>query len=215
MKTWVRQNFSAVEWLIGIGITTLAVLAWMAGHGLGGALTLATIFPVFGLVAFGLMWSHYTLGVLRRWSGRARQEHDAYWFISAGLVLFLIVLHPVFLNIALIEAGFGLPLSSYFTAYGQTDGWFVVLGTCALIIFLLFELRHWFREKRWWRWLEYAQIVAMIAIFIHGTWLGVETANGWYAMVWWGMALTLVFAWVYNWQYDKVHAPRRRHGAKE
>lgn len=209
MKIWVRQNFTAIEWLIGLSVSLLAVLAWLTGHNIGVKLTLADVFPVLGLVAFSLMWSHYTLGAVRRWSGRERQENDIYWAISSALVLCLIILHPLLLNATLIEAGFGLPLGSYFIAYGQTDGWFVVLGTCALIIFLLFELRHWYRKKSWWKWIDRAQVVAVVAIFIHGTQLGAETVSKWYGVMWWGMALTLLFAWVYNWKYDKAHEPRR------
>jgi len=209
MKTWVRNNFSLAEWLVGGIVTTLAVLAWVFGTGSSGTLSLLKIFPVFGLVAFGLMWSHYTVGTLRRWSGYERRGKDIYWAVSAGLVLALIILHPVLLNISLVEAGLGLPTSSYFAAYGNVDGWFVVLGTIALLVFLLFELHRWFKHKKWWKWIEYAQIVAMTAIFVHGTWLGNETTNSWYTVVWWGLALTLLFTWVYNWRYDKAHLPRR------
>jgi len=209
MKQWVRNNFSVVEWVIGGGATIPAVLVWVLTTGGTGALSLLKVFPVFGLVAFGLMWSHYIAGMLRRWSGYERHGKDIYWKVSAGLVLALIILHPVLLNVSLVQAGLGLPAASYFTAYGEIDGWFLILGTVSLLIFLSFELHRWFKNRKWWKWIEYAQVVAMVAIFVHGTRLGNETVVGWYSVIWWGMALTLLFAWVYNWRYDKAHLPRR------
>lgn len=216
MKDWIQRNFTFVEWGVGLGVSLLSILAWAIATNSKYNLSTLDIFPVLGLVAFGLMWSHYMLGAIRRWSAYERKKNDSYWVISAGLVLCLIILHPVLLNAALIEGGLGLPIGSYFAAYGPTDGWFVVLGTSALIVFLLFELRRWFGKKQWWKWIEYAQIIAMVAIFIHGTKLGTNTTSGWYEIVWWGLALTLIFAWVYNWKYDKAHMPRRGDGgAKE
>lgn len=213
MKRWVWENFSTVEWFVGIGVTLLAVLAWGMNREVGdGDMSLLQIFPIFGLVAFGLMWSHYILGTLRRLVGRENKKKDAYWVVSAGLVLALIILHPILLNAALIEAGYGLPLTSYFTAYGQYDGWYVVLGTVTLVLLLLFELHRWFKDRSWWKWVERIQIVAMIAIFIHATRLGGEIAHSWYAGLWWAMGLTLVGAWVYNWKYDNEHQSRRDDG---
>lgn len=209
MKRWIRENFSAVEWLVGVGISLFAILAWLTSGTIGDEITALDIFPILGLVAFGLMWSHYTLGTLRRWSGYERTGRDMYWIVSAGLVLALIILHPVLLNISLAQAGMGLPPDSWFAAYGQNDGWFIIPGVLALVVFLLFELHRWFKDRKWWKWVEYAQILAMVAIFVHATRLGYETSYTWYAALWWGMALTLVFAWVYNWKYDKAHAPRR------
>ncbi len=206
MKIWLRQNFEPVEWLVGAVISLMAGLAWILSRDIGrSALTPLDLFPLLGLVAFGLMWSHYTLGSLRRWVGYERPKKTLYWTISTGLVLLLIVAHPLLLNYSLIAAGLGLPPANYFAAYGSLEGWFAVLGMICLVVFLLFELRRWYSDRSWWRWVEYGQIVAMGAIFVHATILGREVSGGWYAGLWWVLGATLVVAWVYNWKYDHRH----------
>lgn len=212
MTSWLKQNFVLVEWLVGGIVSTLALLIWIDERNVGkDALGVYELFPVLGLLAFGLMWSHYALGSLRRLLGREKSTHDSYWIVSSGVVLALIILHPFLLNYGLVRDGAGLPPGSYQTVYGG-DAIYLLLGTTALFIFLSYELHRWFRARSWWRYIEWAQIVGMILIFIHGTNLGGETEESWYQFVWWLLGVTLVISWVYNWKYDKAHTPRRKRG---
>ncbi|HEY1085204.1 MAG TPA: hypothetical protein VGE34_00575 [Candidatus Saccharimonadales bacterium] len=215
MKLWLKQNFLLVEWLLGAFVCTLALVVWIDERSIGKeALGVYDLFPVFGLLAFGLMWSHYTFGSLRRMLGRKKVAHDSYWVVSSGIVLALIVLHPLLLNYGLIRDGLGLPPASYASAYGG-DAVYLLLGTTALFIFLSYELHRWFKDRNWWRYIEWAQILAMVLIFIHGTNLGRETAEGWYRVFWWLLGLTLLLSWVYNWRYDKHIHDRRERGVEE
>lgn len=197
------RKLHAIEWVLGAVVTTVAVLVWAGSRQVGAQqLSIYDIFPVFGLVAFGLMWTHYVSGAIRRLMNIERPRKSMYWSISSGLVLAAIILHPLLFNFGLVQDGIGLPPKSYFEVY-PVLGWYVILGTAALLIFLSFELKRWWGKKSWWKWVERAQILAMTAIFIHSLVLGRELASGWFMILWWLYGVTLVAAWVYNYYYDK------------
>ena len=202
-ETRAQQNFHFLAWGIGVALTIVMTLAWWISRKLSpGTINEFDIFPLLGLVAFGLMWSHYTLGSVRRLLKQSRPKKDMYWSISSGLVLALVILHPALLNYGLISDGLGLPPASYQAAYG-TLAPYLMLGTICLFIFLSFELKRWFGKKNWWNLVEYAQIGAMAGIFIHALMLGRELDLAWFKAFWWLLGLTLVASWVYNYRYDK------------
>lgn len=198
------RTFHVIEWTSVIAVLATALVAWMQSRNIiVRGVDEFSLFPLFGLMAFVLMWSHYVFGAVRRWMGLEKNQAGMYWVVSSALVLALIILHPLLLNYRLISDGLGLPPASYELAYGG-KAIFLVLGTVCLLIFLTFELRRWFRGSTWWKYVEYAQIVAMIGIFIHSLELGRELTMPWFMVLWWIYGLLLVGAWVYNYGYDKA-----------
>lgn len=200
------RYFKTIEWMTGGTIIAMMTLGWL----LSRSSTLAeldefAIFPLLGLIAFGLMWSHYVLGSLRRSMNLAKPEKDAYWGISSGLVLALIILHPLLLNYGLISDGLGLPPTSYAEAYGSLAP-YLTLGMICLLVFLSYELKRWLGDKPWWRFVEYIQIAAMIGIFVHALALGQELTQMWFLVFWWFLGITLLMSWVYNWYKDNREA---------
>lgn len=172
-------------------VVATSLAAWLQVRlDVTSTVTLYSIFPLLGLLAFGLMWTHFVSGATRRLLG-VKSRRSVYWKLSSGLVLVLIIMHPLLLNIGLIRDGLGLPPGSYEAAYGMLAPWLFV-GLVALLIFLAFELHRWYRKKSWWKYVEWAQLVAMAAIFVHALMLGLELTLPWYLVVWWGMGLTFV-----------------------
>ncbi len=203
MKQFLRQYDSVVQWVLGILVTVMAVLAWASVRlNNSGALTIYDIFPLLGLVAFSLMWTHYIHGALRRYIGQKIVTKDVYWYVSSGVVLACLLLHPALLSFGLWRDGLGLPPLSYMTAY-ESMRLAIILGSLSLTIFLAFELHRWFRNKKWWRYVEVAQFVGMLAIFVHALSLGGELDVAWFAVIWWGYGLTLIASHVYSYRYDK------------
>lgn len=196
-----ERTYHVIEWGTGIGIVAAMMLGWVLGR--GGELSFDTfaVFPLLGLIAFGLMWSHYSLGSVRRLMGAKKSKGDIYWSASSGLVLALIILHPALLNYGLIRDGLGLPPASYEQAYGALAP-YLTLGMICLIIFLSYELHRWFSATKWWKYIEFAQIAAMIGIFVHALSLGQTLSQPWFMALWWLMGLTLVAAWMYNYYSD-------------
>lgn len=201
MREFVKRHLTAIEWLLGTLAVVLPVAAWFSRNDLNN-LTLYDVFPPLGLIAFGVMWTHFVIGALRRYAVVQQRKSNLYAPISMGLVLALILLHPGLFYLALYLDGYGLPPQSYIEAY-STQLLFIALGTVALFIFLSYELKRWFGDKPWWIVIERIQIVAMIAIFIHGLGLGNEIRIDWFMLVWIFYGLTLLLSVGYTWIFDR------------
>lgn len=202
------KSFQTIEWTVGACVSLIMIVAWTIGRdALASSLSIYDIFPLFGLLAFGLMWSHYILGSIRRLLGLDEKKRSIYWSVSTGLVLFLLIAHPLLLNTALINDGLGLPPASYEAAYGS-KAIILLLGSAALVVFLAFELHRWYREKSWWKYVDGAQVFAMAAIFLHALVLGRELTMLWFAIIWWGLGVSLVASIVYNRLYDKENGEK-------
>ena len=199
LKTYNKQ----IEWALGIFVVVTAVAVWVEGREVGEeVLSIYDIFPVFGLMAFGLMWTHFVMGALRRFAGVVPAKENAYKTVSMGMVLGLIILHPTLLWLGLARDGYGPPPFSHILAY-EDQLLYVGLGTIGLTIFLAFELKRWFGGRKWWKWIEWAQIVGMTAIFFHAIELGNELREDWYMTIWWGYGITLAAAIIYTMVYNK------------
>lgn len=198
MKQFLATYHKHLEWGLGGLVVVTAILAWVGEREVGEeTLTIYDIFPPLGLIAFGLMWTHFVMGALRRWGGIKPSTVSAYKTVSFGLVLGLIILHPTLLWLGLFRDGYGLPPLSHLMAY-ESQALFVSLGVIGLMIFLAYELRQWFGKKKWWKWVEWAQILGMGAIFIHAIELGAELREDWYMALWWFYGITLVAAIIYS-----------------
>lgn len=198
------------KFYVVIGVLTAAVLglvlaAWLSG--LHGRIGIYDLFPILGLMAWSLMWLHYVSGSVKRYAGLAG-DHTIlrrYFQVTSLIVLVLILLHPALLYVGLYSDGLGLPPLSGFAVYTTVlMRVALVLGYLGLGAFLLFEFARRFRDRPWWRYVEYTSIVAMFVIFVHALILGGELA-GWYRPVWLLSGVILVLSQVYNHWYDKHH----------
>ena len=195
-----------------IGVLTatmlgLGLVAWLSG--LHGRIDRYDVFPILGLMAWSLMWLHYVSGSVKRYAGFAEDRLilRVYFRVTSLMVLFLILLHPALLYNGLLSDGFGLPPTSAFAVYSTVAMRVaLMLGYLGLGAFLLFELGRWFRNRSWWKYIEYASIAAMFAIFVHALMLGGELMLGWYRAVWLLSGIILVLSLVYNHWYDKHSA---------
>lgn len=190
------------SWVLAILVLVAALAVWAEERLNGGRLTSYDLFPLMGLGAFSLMWTHYVLGSLRRSLGVAAKENKHYSKFSSLVVLILILLHPGILITQLYKDGFGLPPQSYLGVYAEAK-LALAFGSISLVIFLLFELHRKFKNRSWWKYIDYLQIIAMGLIFVHGLSLGRELSVGWYRTVWYLYGFSLIAAILYNYWYDK------------
>lgn len=201
MKRFLKRYNRQVEWALGAFVVVSTVAAWLANTGIQNGVTLYDIFPPLGILAFGLMWTHYVMGTIRRYAGLVPDKDRTYMALSMGLVLGLIIMHPMLLFIALYNDGLGLPPASYMQVY-ERELVFVGLGVFGLMIFLAYEFKRVFGQKKWWTIVDWAQIVGMGAIFVHGLGLGSDVRSG-YAFVWWFYGITLLAAVAYSTYMDR------------
>lgn len=191
--TQQTQRLQIAAWGLAVLTSALALIIWgQLKNWNFGSLSAYDIFPLLGLIAFGLMWGHYVVAVLRLQLGLPASASKQYFEITSLVVLVCILLHPGLLIAQLWSDGFGLPPDSYLENYvAPSLKWAALLGTLSLIVFLLFELRHWFSQRPWWKYVGYINDVAMIAILVHGFRLGTHLQSGWFRTVWILYAITL------------------------
>jgi hypothetical protein len=198
MKPMLAVYHRYVEWGLGALVVISSLVVWVMTRQPGEQiLTVYDIFPLFGLIAFGLMWTHFVMGAIRRYADIDAPKTSMYKTVSMGVVLGLILLHPGLLWLGLYSDGYGLPPASHMKAY-EDQILFVGLGTLGLTIFLAFELKRWFARKSWWKYVEYAQILGMIAIFFHAVELGNELRMDWFMLLWWFYGVTLAMSIIYS-----------------
>jgi hypothetical protein len=189
-----NKQLQIMSWLAVVIVSLMAVVVW--GSSLNWKLNQLTaygLFPLFGLLAFSIMWSHYMSSVVRQHFGLEKKVLARYFEITSLLVLFFILLHPAILIWQLWSDGLGLPPQSYLNLY--EDPKFkgaVMLGTLSLPLFLAYELRRKFSGKNWWKYISYGTDVGMVAIFLHASRLGTHVQAGWFRYVWIFYGITLL-----------------------
>lgn len=194
-------------WALNILVVALALFVWWPAT---KNLTTYSLFPIFGLIAFSLMWVHYITGALRRYASLSPDVFKRHFQVTGYIVLFCILAHPGLLDLQLYLDGLGLPFQAIPQVYPRVIEQVAILaGVTALTIFLFFELHRFFKDRTWWRYVEWANIAAMALILWHGFTLGGDLRQPWFQVVWALYAITFVGAVAYT-EYDK----RRTHGAK-
>lgn len=187
-----------VAWSLTTVVAGLAVYVWGSSFSWQfSGLTLYQVFPILGLLAFSIMWSHYMAGFMRATFLRDT-DMGRYFDWTGYVVLVAIVLHPGILIYQRFRDGFGLPPSSYESYVAPGMAWITLLGTVSLLTFLAFELHRRFKHRSWWKYVVSAGDVAMLAIFYHGLELGTQTHIGWYRVIWWFYGVTLLARLAYT-----------------
>lgn len=193
-----KKTVQAIAWSLSAFVTLLAIIVW--GNSLSwhfSGLSVYQLFPVFGLTAYSIMWSHYVISFLNKTIYKSVELGD-YYKVTGYAVLLAIVLHPGLLAYQRFKDGFGLPIGSY-TSYVQASSkWIVLLGEVSLLIFLAFEFQRKFKDKTWWKYVVFANDAAMIGIFYHGLRLGSNLTTGWFKIVWLFYGLSLISILIYT-----------------
>jgi hypothetical protein len=193
--TTVRRIFycQLAAWSLGLAVVTVSVIAWGGNFAWQfSPISIYVIFPVLGLIAYGLMWSHYLIGTLCDILHLDKTSLSGYFHLTGWAVLILICLHPGLLIYQRFRDGFGLPPGSYESYVAPDLGWITLLGTASLLVFLAYELWRLYGERSWWHYVQEAGDLAMLAIFYHGLRLGTQINHGWFQVVWWVYGVTLV-----------------------
>lgn len=208
MKEFVNKNITAISWFIAAAVTLVAIISW-AQHKDWEIIGLSTyqIFPLFGLLAFSLMWGHYIVGGIKAGFDIEETKVDKRYFeVTAAVVLGALLLHPTLLIWQLWRDGFGLPPGSYGQYVAPSLLWAVYLGTISWLAFMSFELRRWHSKKSWWKYVVFANDVAIWGVYVHGLKLGADVAAPWLSQVWifYGFALGVAFIAIYSKKFAKT-----------
>lgn len=199
----VAEAFQVGAWTLSALVTIVAIVAWGQSYNWHLSLDAYLLFPVLGLMAYSIMWSHYIAGAARQLLGLKPAVLHQYYRLTGFAVLALICLHPGLLIYQRFRDGFGLPPGSYESYVAPGLGWITLLGTASLLVFLAYEFHRVFGKRSWWHFVAEAGDVAMLAIFYHGLRLGQQLQFGWFRYVWWfyGITLTAVLVRSYTLKY--------------
>lgn len=177
----------------------LAILVWGQDNRWHfSGLSLYQVFPIFGLLAFSIMWSQYMVAAIKDVLGFGSEFIRSYFTYTSFLVLLAILLHPGILVAQRYKDGYGLPPGSYESYVAPMQKWIVILGSVSLLMFLAYELKHWFDTKSWWKYIVLLNDIAIVAIFYHGLRLGQELQGRWYQGVWYVYGVLLLSALAYK-----------------
>ena len=191
-----QKSYNKFTWTILAFAILVPLFVW--GQGIDwqlGSITIYRWFPLFGLLAWMIMWTHYINGAVRVKNPKLVKP-KFYEPLTAYVVLGSLLLHPGLLIYAQWKNGAGLPPNSYIDYVGEALALAVMFGTIALIIFLSFEVFNRMKNnksiKKWWPAVSISQSVAMILIFVHGLRLGTDLSSGWFVYVWLLCGISLI-----------------------
>jgi hypothetical protein len=186
-----NQNkiFKLIPWMLFFVVVVVGCFAYFSVYNweiietLGAGLS---IFPLLGILAWSIMWTHFAYGALR--IKYRLPKNKVYSVISGWIVLFLILLHPGILALEMYRSTELLPPKSILLYTGDSFLWAVVLAEVALLTFLSFEVFNRIKEKTAiknnWIWISLSQMMAMTFIFIHSMALGHDLKIGWFRIYW-------------------------------
>ena len=99
-------------------------------------LNLYLLFPLFGMLAFSIMWTQVVVGTFKEKFSNVDQ-----FFSRTGVAVFLLFFfHPVLAAVAQFKSDGLLPLQSLFDLVGPAQKKFLIIGMVAFTIFVLYEV---------------------------------------------------------------------------
>ena len=155
-----------------------------------------SLFPLFGLLAFTIMWYHFLIAAFKRHWPDAYDYKQFFHKTSKG-VLILILLHP---GLLLYEG-----MTHSFTAFdyvGEDNKIFILFAYVALSVFLAYEVVDRLRDKAIFK--NNGEIIAainraaFILIYVHGLMLGQHLQTGWLRSLWLFYGITTAIFFVYS-----------------
>lgn len=206
------MNERKLRWVAELAVfplIALAVLVW--GQKLDwelGSLDRLDIFPLLGLIAFSTMWWHFLIGFIRQ-TQPGYKKFDTLHRISGYWVFVAILLHPILLWSWGAGEGFASPLDTN-RAYLGSNYRYALLGALSLVVFLLFDLARWLRDRDWvkrhWRLIDSFDDLAFLLIWLHAYNIGTHVQNGWFKWVWIFYGLSGLFFVAYKHLFAGRHA---------
>jgi hypothetical protein len=161
---------------------------------------LLEIFPIFGLIAFVLLWTHTILGVFEPWlHTRWPRLFDGYVHWSAVTILVCIILHPLLLLIALnFSLADVLAINSPYVLFG-------VIGWCLLIIYDITKpfRRYNFIARNWTNILIISNI-GFVFTFFHSLHVSGDFDIGFMHWLWIFLGVTAIASLIWTYGIRKM-----------
>lgn len=184
--------------------TTLAVILPIFVHirnvSWGDSSLLGNLFPIFGLLAFTLLWLHAMCGVFWEWlcTRFSLKTMEAFVRWTALVIFFSIILHPLSLLVLIKFDIPGLFSHSPLPMY---------LGLFGLILLLTYDIGKLFKKyeffTRNWTKILIISNIGFILIFFHSLQVGSDLQTGFMRGLWIFYGITAIIAIVYTYAFKK------------
>lgn len=159
----------------------------------------ATLFPLLGIIAFFLLWTHSIIGVFEPWL-RKRMDVDAYVHWTSLTILASIVLHPLLLLIS-IKFDF-VSLFSY-------NPLPITLGVVGFFLLITYDIGKALRSREFfsrnWNTILLVSTVGFILIFFHSLMLGSHLQAGPQRALWIFFGVTAILSTIYTYGIKRYY----------
>jgi hypothetical protein len=155
---------------------------------------LGNLFPLFGLLAFTMLWLHIVGAGLEGWL-RQYVDFEAFVEKTSFLILILMLLHPM---LALVTYDFNLGVLG-----GEYGVWFVRLGLVGLALLLVYDVGRALKSRaffiRHWQKVLIVSTIGFFIIFYHSLSIGSDLQTGFLRILWifYGVTAALSFIYAY------------------
>ncbi len=207
----VTRTYARVAWGLFAVVVAVPTLVWANKINWSPSnIALTNVFPLVGILAWSIMWTHYAYGAFILSQDSAARKDRTYRRFTQWLVLALILLHPGLLALNQWQVRNILPPEAFYGYVGQSLRIYVALGSVAFLAFLAFEVLVRLRRHRlinkYWFYVSISQAVAMVLIFVHALKIG-QDMHGWFELYWIGLGCLLIpcFGIIlrYDWQQHR------------
>ncbi len=183
-------------WLLLSAVILIPLFLWLTIYQWRPVISPLAVFPLLGVWAWSIMWTHYVYGALHIQFPRTFAVQHTYDRLSAWLVLLLIILHPALLAWEQKNQLSILPPESFYAYVSPSLELYILFGSVGLLLFLSYEFFNRLRTKpllrRHWFWVSLSQVGAMILIFVHGLRIGQTVLSGWGEVYWFVLGVSLL-----------------------
>ncbi len=180
-------------WVSGIIVLIATFAVWVPSLAVS-KLTIYSLFPLFGLLAWSLMWTHYVNGALAVRYGMERSR--LYKTVSEIIVFFCLWLHP-----GLLIYQLSVDNSTIIEYVGQRNAVFILGAFAAWLAFLSYDILVRFKNRPFWKknwiWVSVTQALAMGIIYLHAIKFGRHIQVSWFKVYWAVLGLVLIPCMLY------------------
>lgn len=190
----IIQFFLSLFAMVAVGYPLWTRFQAIPAWSLNPAELALNIFPFLGLLMFSLLWLHSLCGVFEEWL-RKYIAFDMFVHITATIILFCLVLHPL-----LLLMGFNFNLGDIYGTYDKTYIYLAIFAWCLLITYDIGKALKGYNNffvKHWQAILAISNI-GFLLTFFHSLNLGSDLQSGPLRIVWIFYGITAMLAITYT-----------------
>ena len=182
-----NQQHKVFAWVLFAFVIIAPFTAWLSMNNWSlDAVSIVTVFPLLGIWAWSIMWTHYIVGGIRLL--RDDQKYVQYNILTGYIVLALLLLHPTLLAWQQWQTIQVLPPMSFYDYVASSMKVFILFGSIALALFIGYDIAVRLKNtsfiRKNWHWVSTVQVVAMAFIFVHALAIGGLTDTSIFELYW-------------------------------